>query len=91
MVVNEALDSDLYVLCSKYAGVAYDLIEKGQNGEVFDPNNVEDLVGLINRIKERISDIRKRRDDISQYSCNEFSIERPAQEFIKAINSLKNI
>jgi len=91
LVINEALASGLYVLSSKYAGASYDLIKEGWNGEIFDPNKVEEIVELIERIKENIEDIRERRDDISQYACREFSIEKSAQEFIKAIHSVKII
>ena len=91
LVVNEALASGLYVLSSKYAGASYDLIKEGWNGEIFEPYDVKEIVDLIKRVKENIEDIRKRRDDISQYACNEFSIERSAQEFTKAINSVKSI
>ena len=91
LVVNEALASGLYVLSSKYAGASYDLIKEEWNGKVFDPNKVEGIVELIKRVKENIKNIRERRDDISQYACREFSIERSAQEFIKAINPVKNI
>jgi glycosyltransferase involved in cell wall biosynthesis len=91
LVINEALASGLYVLSSKYAGASYDLIEEGWNGEIFDPDNVEEIVELIERIKENIEDIKERQNDISQYVCREFSIEKSAQEFIKAINSVKNV
>lgn len=88
LVVNEALASGLYVLSSKYAGVSYDLIKVGWNGEIFDPNNVEEIVNSIKRVKENIKDIKKRRDDISKHACKEFSIERSAGEFIKAIKDV---
>ena len=91
LVVNEALASGLYVLSSKYAGASYDLMKEGWNGEVFDPNKVEEIVELIKRAKENIKDIIMRREDINQHACNEFSIEKSAQEFIRAINSVKNI
>jgi len=91
LVVNEALASGLYVLSSKYAGASYDLIKEGWNGEVFEPYDVKEIVDLIKRVKENIEDIKKRRDAISQYACNEFSIEKSAQEFTKAINSVKSI
>ena len=88
LVVNEALASGLYVLSSKYAGASYDLIKEGWNGEIFDPNNVEEIVDLIRMAKENIKDIRKRRSDISQHACREFSIEKSAQEFIKMIKNI---
>jgi len=91
LVINEALAGGLYVLSSKYAGASYDLIKEGWNGEIFDPNNIEEIVDLIKRIKKNIEYIKKRREDISQHACREFSIEKSAQEFIKAIYSVKNI
>ena len=88
LVVNEALASGLYVLSSKYAGASYDLIKEGWNGEIFNPDDVEKIVNLIKKVKENIKDIRKRRDDISKHACKEFSIERSAGEFIKAIKDV---
>jgi len=88
LVVNEALAGGLYVLSSKYAGASYDLIKEGWNGEVFDPNKVEEIVDLIKRVKKNIEEIRERRGDISQYACREFSIEQSAEEFLKAIKSI---
>lgn len=90
-VHGQVVASGLYVLSSKYAGASYDLIKEGWNGEIFDPNNINKIVELIRRTKENIKDIKIRREDISQHACREFSIERSAQEFIKAINSVKNI
>ncbi len=87
-MVNEALASGLYVLSSKYAGVSYDLIKEGWNGKIFDSNNIEEIVNLIKQAIENIEDIRKRRDNISQYACREFSIENSAGEFIKAIKDV---
>jgi len=88
LVVNEALASGLYVLSSKYAGASYGLIKERWNGEIFDSNNVEEIVDLIKRVKENIEDIRKRRDDISQHACREFSIEKSAEKFIEAIKNI---
>jgi len=94
LVVNEALAealaSGLYVLCSKYAGAAYDLIKEGWNGEIFDPNNIGELVMLIKRTKEQIEEIRKRREAISKHACKEFSIERSVQAFLEAIEAAQH-
>jgi glycosyltransferase involved in cell wall biosynthesis len=43
LVVNEAMASGLPVLCSKYAGCAYDLIQEGMNGYTFDPHDMSEL------------------------------------------------
>ena len=73
-------------LSSKYAGAYF--IKEGWNGEVFDPNKVEEIVELVKRVKENIEDIRERRDNISQYACKEFSIEQSAEEFLEAIKNI---
>jgi len=87
LVVNEALASGLYVLSSKYAGASYDLIKEGWSGEIFEPYDIEEIVDLIERAKENIKDIKKRRDAISKHACKDFNIEKSADDFIKVIKS----
>jgi len=89
LVVNEVLASGLYVLCSDRAGAAYDLIQEGWNGALFDPHDVEQLAKLIQETKGHIEEIRARREAISKHACCEFSIERSAQAFIEAIKSVQ--
>jgi len=88
LVVNEALASGLYVLCSNRAGAAYDLIKEGWNGALFDPCNVEELAMLIQQTKTRIDELRARREAISKHACREFSIERSAKAFMDAIRAV---
>jgi len=88
LVVNEALASGLYVLCSDRAGVAYDLIKEGWNGTLFDPHNVDKLAMLIQQTKEQIREIRIRREAISEYACREFSIEYSGKAFFDAIKEI---
>jgi len=85
LVVNEALASGLYVLCSDRAGAAHDLIKEGWNGMLFDPYNVEKLAVLIRQTKEKIEEIREQREAISKHACREFSIEQLAKAFLNAI------
>lgn len=88
LVVNEALASGIYVLCSKYAGAAYDLIKEGWNGILFNPHSIEELIILIRKAKEQVQDIRARREAISEYACHEFSIERSAKAFSNAVEAV---
>lgn len=90
LVVNEALASGLYVLCSNQAGAAYDLIKEGWNGALFDPRNVEELAMLIQQTKVRIEEIRARREAISEHACREFSIDRSAKAFLDAIEEVRD-
>jgi len=48
MVVSEAMAFGKPVLCSKYAG-ARELVQHGVNGFVFDPYNVDELAGYMER------------------------------------------
>ncbi len=88
LVVNEALASGLYVLCSDRAGAAYDLIKEGWNGILFDPHSIEELITLIRKAKEQIEDIRARRQAISEHACQEFSIECSAKAFSDAVEAV---
>jgi len=88
LVVNEALASGLYVLCSNRAGAAYDLIKEGWNGRTFDPYDVNQLAELIRETKEQIEEIRARREAISEHACREFGIERAAKAFLDAIKAV---
>lgn len=90
LVVNEALASGLYALCSNRAGAAHDLIKEGWNGALFDPDNVGELAVLIQQAKEQIEEIRTRREAISEHACREFSIERSAKAFLDAIEAVRH-
>ncbi len=90
LVVNEALASGLYTLSSKYAGVSYDLIKEGWNGEIFDPYNINEISRLIMGLKENIEDIRRKRDIISQHACSKFNIEKSTKTFFRMIEEIYN-
>ena len=50
LVVNEAMAAGLPVLVSDRCGCAPDLVEVGVNGFTFDPCDVEELAGLMQRV-----------------------------------------
>jgi len=86
LVVNEALASGLYVLCSKYAGAAYDLINN-ENGVIFNPNNIDEIAKSIKNARNQIELIRSKREKISNWAKNNLSIEKSGDAFISAIKS----
>jgi len=57
LVLNEAMSAQLPVISSDVAGAAYDLIQPGKNGYIFNKGNVHQLSGYISDI---LSDERKR-------------------------------
>ena len=89
MVANEALAAGLYLLCSRHAGAAYDLIDDGVNGEVIDPKDVSGIADVIRKTKSRINGIRKRRQEISDDAVRDFSMEKSAKAFVDLVVSMK--
>ena len=85
LVVNEALASGVYVLCSDRAGAAHDLVDEPWNGVLFSPDNADELVRALKDTKARIKEIRERRHAISRRACQDFSIERAADGIVKAV------
>lgn len=49
LVINEAMASSLPVLVSNRCGSAPELVKEGVNGHTFDPFQIEELVGLMER------------------------------------------
>jgi len=87
LVVNEALASGLFVLCSKYAGVAYDLINKN-NGRKFDPYNTEEIIEYIKEAKANLSYLRINREKIGRWVIENLGIEKSGDILIAALDSL---
>ncbi|XOA42573.1 MAG: glycosyltransferase family 4 protein [Candidatus Nealsonbacteria bacterium] len=87
LVINEALASGLYVLSSKYTGVSYDLINE-ENGKVFDPNNISEIVEQIKFCKNNLEKIRKKKMKIAGWAKENLIIEKSGEQFISAIKSL---
>lgn len=87
LVVNEALASGLYVLCSEYAGAGYDIITE-ENGKIFDPSNIGQIVAYIKGLKNNLRRIKDRREKISNWAKANLSIAEGGESFISAIKSL---
>jgi glycosyltransferase involved in cell wall biosynthesis len=50
LVINEAMASGLPILTSNNVGAAEELVREGVNGFSFDPEDVEELAGLMGRV-----------------------------------------
>ena len=84
LVINEALASGLFVLCSKYAGAAYDLINN-DNGRIFDPYNVREIVKYIKSTKGNLTHLRANRAKIGKWAKNTLDIQKSGEAIISAI------
>jgi len=83
IVVSEALASGLFVVASRYAGAAWDLIEEGTNGLIVDPADVTSLREGIRKALEIVRNPAFNREEIIRSIAN-FGVERYAQAFIDA-------
>jgi glycosyltransferase involved in cell wall biosynthesis len=50
IVVTEAIAASLPVMCSKFAGAAFDLVEPDRNGYIIDPEEIEANASLMSKI-----------------------------------------
>lgn len=72
LVVNEAMAAGLPVLVSEICGCSMDLVQHGENGYVFNPYSVEDLMGKIKYILQSDTEKmgQKSQQIISQWTFN---------------------
>lgn len=56
LVVNEAMAAGLPVLVSERAGCAHDLVEHGQNGYLFNPTQIDELVNGLSVLSDPQTD-----------------------------------
>ncbi len=86
LAVNEAMACGLPVIVSRNCGCAQDLVEEGQNGFTFDPQDADALAGLMSKIAsdecDRDSMGRASREIISRWTPEVF-----AQNLLKAAES----
>ncbi|MCM8761656.1 MAG: glycosyltransferase family 4 protein [Candidatus Omnitrophica bacterium] len=84
IVVSEALASGLFMVCSKYAGAAWDLIEIGKNGLIMDPADIISMRSAIKKAIELVQAPMYSRERIVN-SIKHLTIERYAKSFVNAI------
>lgn len=83
VVVTEAVAAGLPVICSKFAGAAYDLVEHGKNGFVVDPEDIETNAKLMRQILQD-DELRTRMSRRSLEMAAKCSIEMAAQNMLMA-------
>lgn len=86
IVVTEAIAAGLPVMCSKFAGAAYDLVEHGQNGYVIDPGDVEANVRLMTQILTYNS-LRERMGRRSLEIARKCTVEEAGAAMLAAVAS----
>jgi 1,2-diacylglycerol 3-alpha-glucosyltransferase len=79
LVINEAMASGLPILSSKNVGAAEELVRDGINGFTFDPEKVNELVGLLLKMAEMRQEERKTLGEASRRMIADWGPERFAQ------------
>jgi glycosyltransferase involved in cell wall biosynthesis len=59
LVANEAMVCGLPVILSSRCGAAYDILDNGENGFMFDPQDVNDLVGRLSYFVDNPDEIER--------------------------------
>jgi len=85
LVVNEAMACGLPIICSQQAGAARDLVRNGLNGYQYDPKNGEELKEKLKLILSK-EELRKKMAQMSREIIKSYTIEKYAQNLLKAIN-----
>ncbi len=84
LVLNEAMLAGLPVICSQMAGAADDLVNVGENGFLYDPDDIQSLVKYICLLLED-NELGRRMGMRSRQIVNHYTPERMAQGFAEAI------
>ncbi len=84
IVVGEALASGLPVICSSFAGAA-DLVRDGKNGYILNPRDTEKFAAILSSLVMD-DDLLQSLKQGALESIEKFTIERSAEQFLKAID-----
>ena len=87
LVVNEAMAAGLPVLVSDRCGCAPDLVEVGVNGFTFDPCDVEELAGLMQRVAAMTDGQRDAMGLAGQRIIADWGPERFADGLMQAVQA----
>jgi glycosyltransferase involved in cell wall biosynthesis len=85
LVVNEGMASGLPVVVSNGCGAAKTLVQEGENGWTFEPEDGETLTKMMTRASSLSSDALKEMGRVSQSIISEWSLDRFAAGVLKSI------
>ena len=84
LVIPEAMACGKPVLCSKYNGCWPELVRPGGNGWVFDPNNADEIAGLLRQCADASSARREEMGRESRRIVADFTPARAAEAVLAA-------
>ncbi len=89
LVVNEAMACGLPVLVSEKCGCAIDLVQHGENGFIFSPDNLEELTNLLSKFMNMNEESLSRMGNISEKIIQDYSPENVGREMYEGFKSLR--
>jgi glycosyltransferase involved in cell wall biosynthesis len=87
LLVDEAMASGLPVLVSERCGCAHDLVKGGSNGFTFDPYDVDELAGLMQRVAAMTDERRRAMGRASQTIVADWGPDRFANGLMRAVEA----
>lgn len=88
VVVNEALGAGLPIIVSDRVGAARDLVRQGENGYVFESENVAQLAGYIRQLAAS-SELRKAYGRISAEQAEKFGLDEGVRRWKNVCEQLQ--
>lgn len=88
LVVNEACAAGVPVLCSRTVGARYDLVHEGENGFLFDPENIDDIARCLVQMHQIDPDVRRRMGERSRRIVEACSPETFAAAVVSAARAV---
>lgn len=88
-LVNEALVYGMPIIVSNYCGSAYDLVQEGENGYTFNPNNKEELVEKMGKMMNNVSE-HKMMGEKGKKLVAHFHPDLICDDIIKAFDTILN-
>ena len=89
LVVNEAMACGLPVLVSEKCGCAIDLVQRGENGYTFQPENLEELTEKLLLFMEMKEDELKKMGTISEKIIEEYSPKNVGREMCSGFSIIQ--